>query len=168
MRASLTKLTPVAMPAVAPASAAHALAEASSEPDLVDAPVSPPSAAATPPEPAGPVSPPFIPDAVADEDSYLPRQALTVGPQPLSDVELPYPKFEGDTGHYVGRVTLYIDETGLVQRVQVDSGDLPPALEDVVRREFMAVRFEPGQAEGRAVRSRIRVEVRFDATPLKR
>ena len=46
--------------------------------------------------------------------------------------------------------------------LSVEGKALPQALEEAARSAFHGARFQPGQQEGRAVRSRIRVEVSFD------
>lgn len=104
-----------------------------------------------------------LPPGENGDDAYLSRSELTVPPVALEGADVPYPAFDGDEGHYVGRLWLFIDEAGVVQRVEVDQGELPPPLEAAVRQTFLAARFEPGQLNGRAVRSRIRIEVKFDA-----
>ncbi|BEP38039.1 hypothetical protein GmRootV59_50100 [Variovorax sp. V59] len=65
----------------------------------------------------------------------------------------------------VGILSLFIDEQGRVQRVDAEEPTLPPAFEQVAREAFMAAKFSPGEVEGRAVKSRQRVEVVFDYTP---
>ncbi len=61
-------------------------------------------------------------------------------------------------------MTLFIDETGAVVRVRCEGNTLPPAFEEAARNAFMNVRFRPGElADHGAVKSRIRVEVVFEA-----
>lgn len=100
------------------------------------------------------------------ENGYYPRAALTKGPQPLAPVNLPYPSFEGDTGNYRAEVALYIDENGVVQRIDVPEGVLPKALATAVRAAFSSTQFRPGELDGRPVRTLLKIEVRFDATPI--
>lgn len=103
----------------------------------------------------------------SDDDAYLPRSALTQGPEPLEQIELPYP----DTtpmGTFHAVLTLFIDETGQVRRVRVEEvgpDGLPPELEDVARQTFLSHRFTPGEQNGQAVRSQIRVGVDFSSEP---
>lgn len=96
------------------------------------------------------------------DDAYLPRSALTVPPVARSAIVVPYPVFEADTGHYAARLSLFIDETGSVRRVEIETEDLPEPLKIAVRDVFMSAEFQPGELDGRAVRSRLRVEVSFD------
>jgi len=128
-------------------------------------------AARTPLPEAMPMPPPAdtwlglaLPGVATDEDLYFPRALLSVPPAALDPVVIDYPRFDGDAGRYVAELSLFIDETGRVARVRVDSGSLPPALEDAARRAFTQARFRPGEAaEHGAVKSRIRIEVVFES-----
>lgn len=104
----------------------------------------------------------------SDFDTYLPRSVLSAGPSPVGIVDIPYPRFEGDTGRYRAEVTLFIDETGWVRRVDIETDALPPPLRAAVRQTFLATVFRPGEVSGVPVRSRLRLEVRFDTAPLPR
>jgi len=150
------------------------------KPGFTSGKVSPPAPAAEPTAPAlepvlaeaaqAPVDEPF-PQAAADgpaqqepgDGVYLPRSALTRAPQALGVVMLPYPAFDGDEGHYTAQLSLFIDEAGFVQRVEIPAGVLPPALESAVRQTFTGTRFRPGERDGHPVRSRIEIEVSFDS-----
>ncbi len=93
---------------------------------------------------------------------------LSVAPVPVSVVVIPFPEVEGPAERYVTRLLLFIDEFGKVVRVRVDGPSLPQALEEAARNAFLNARFSPGQVDGLAVRSRIRVEVTFEAANPKR
>ncbi len=101
-------------------------------------------------------------DASADpDDRYLPRSALSRAPAALQQVELPYPE-AAPLGQYRAVLTLFIDAQGRVRRVRAAPG-LPAALEEAARQAFLAANFSPGEVDGRAVRSQMRVEVEFSA-----
>lgn len=105
-----------------------------------------------------------LPGAAGDDDLYFPRSQLLVAPAAIDPVVIDYPRFDGDAGRYVAELSLFIDETGRVARIRVDSGSLPPALEDAARRAFTQARFRPGEAaEHGTVKSRIRIEVVFES-----
>ncbi len=125
-----------------------------------DVPVAEPvvTEAPAPPEPNW-----FFP-AVDADDSYLPRSMLSVAPSPTGPVVIDYPAFDGEQARYVSELSLFIDTSGRVLRVRVEGKALPQALEEAARSAFLGARFQPGQQEGRAVRSRIRVEVSFDTS----
>lgn len=75
------------------------------------------------------------------------------------------PPGEIASARLVGILSLFIDEQGRVQRVDAEEPTLPPAFEQVAREAFMAAEYSPGEVDGRAVKSRQRVEVVFDYTP---
>lgn len=103
-------------------------------------------------------------------DTYLSRDAVDQGPQPVSLIQIPYPEgvqpvvaSNGPSGQvHTGRLTLYIDENGAVRRVQVNSTELPEPFQEAARNAFLQARFVPGQRQGQAVKVRIDIEVSFD------
>lgn len=97
------------------------------------------------------------------EPVYLPRDVLTVPPKPISPVVIDYPTFDGEADHYTGEFDLFVDDSGGVVRVVSATPGLPGILGHAVRTAFLGAHFAPGEVEGRAVRSRIRIEVTFDS-----
>jgi len=97
-----------------------------------------------------------------NDDDYFHRSALSRAPQTIEPVVIDYPAIDKDEGHYRSELLLFIDENGRVVRVRVEGAALPPALEAAARSAFMSARFHAGQTDGRAVKSKIRVEVVFD------
>ncbi len=102
-----------------------------------------------------------------DEDAlYWPRSALSIPAQARERIELIAP--EGlPPGSYQGELTLFIDEDGTVRRVRVEKGNLPEWLHDIVRQQFLKTRFQAGERQGQAVRSRMRIAVEFETMHLK-
>jgi hypothetical protein len=94
---------------------------------------------------------------------YLPRTALSVAPKAREPVAIDYPFFDGEADHYVGEFDLFIDDTGSVTRVVTVTPHLPGILGGAVRAAFLSARFSPGEVNGHAVRSRMRIEVTFDS-----
>ena len=94
---------------------------------------------------------------------YLPRGALTVEPEPEVAIMIPYPREGPPLGRFSTDLALFIDESGAVQRVRFDGPRLPPLLEEVARKTFLAAHWRPGQFQGQAVRSLVRVEVTFES-----
>lgn len=124
-----------------------------------------------PPRPAKPTvaasasgSPATSPPASLDEglDEYLPRRALTRGPTPEQTVFVAYP--EGvPPGRWQLTLTLFIDTHGIVQHVRLAEANVPQALEDAARQAFLQTSYRPGEVEGQPVKSRIRIEIEFNA-----
>jgi periplasmic protein TonB len=104
-----------------------------------------------------------------EDDQFVARALLHVAPAPLAPVVLAFPARFSDGGRFVGELTLFIDETGVVVRVRSEGEALPPLLEQAARSAFMNVRFRPGElAEHGVVKSRIRIEVVFESdAPLR-
>lgn len=96
-------------------------------------------------------------------DDYYPRTELTVGPAPMGTVQIEYPAFDGERDFYSSELLLMIDETGVVSRVLLVGAPLPAPLEEAARSAFLQAPFMPGERNGQAVKSRIRVEVVFDS-----
>ena len=124
----------------------------------------PAALAATDVSPPLPVIGLLLPGVDSDED-YFPRALLSLVPSPIDAVQIDYPASVNDSSRHVSELTLFIDETGRVARVRVDGDALPPALEEAARNAFVNARFRAGEAQGRIVKSRIRIEVVFDGRP---
>jgi hypothetical protein len=111
---------------------------------------------AAPPAPAPPLQPPA-------EPVYVPRGQLTRAPQPLAEVDVPFPQDVSGLVDLRVQVSLFIDETGQVRRVQFDSAAVPPAFARAVVDTFTRARFSPGEIGRAPVPSQIRIEVEFHA-----
>ncbi|MBI1395592.1 MAG: TonB family protein [Betaproteobacteria bacterium] len=100
---------------------------------------------------------------VSDPEFY-PARALDVLPRPVGEITLHYPDAAA-TGGVSGTVTLLlkIDELGMVVDASVISADPPGYFEQAAIDSFRGTLFHPGRKNGRAVRSRLPVEVTFDA-----
>lgn len=90
-----------------------------------------------------------------DLDSY---------PQPLVPVQPVYPSSATDIS---GNVTLLlqVDEFGAVHQLSVVTAEPAGYFEEAALRAFQLARFAPAQREGRPVRSRIVIKVRFAPQP---
>jgi hypothetical protein len=79
----------------------------------------------------------------------------------LTQIVIPAPPADVSPEGPSGILALYIDEEGHVRKVEALEPKLPPAYERLVQEAFEAARYLPGQVDGRIVKSRIRIEVRF-------
>ncbi|MDO9236712.1 MAG: hypothetical protein Q7U28_11880 [Aquabacterium sp.] len=149
------------------------VAQAETQPELHAEPLAAQSAEATPtPEtqatqetPAPPTSANTAHPAPGVDD-YLPRPLLSAPPVVRTPVLMAAPPGETEIARRVGTLSLFIDEHGQVHHIVANEPRLPIAFEQAARDAFMAAHFSPGQLEGQAVKSRIRVEVVFDNTPI--
>jgi protein TonB len=98
------------------------------------------------------------------DPEYLPARLLDMLPRPVAEVSPRYPE-QAATQDLSGVVTLllYIDELGIVTDVTVLSAEPPGYFEEAAVESFRNALFQPGQRDGRAVKSRLAVEVSFDA-----
>lgn len=94
---------------------------------------------------------------------YVPRELLTTVPEPTKPLGIPYPITGPAEGRFTTVLALFIDESGAVRRVRLDGPLLPPALDAAARDAFLRARWQPGQVDGRLVKSLIRVEVVFES-----
>ncbi len=113
-----------------------------------------------------------LPYALPREDDYFRRAELTVPAEPLGQIDIPDPgpRVLPDAGSAVQAVvlTLLIGESGRVDRIIVETDRVPEALESAARKAFEQARFVPGQINGKPVKSRMRIEVRFEAIDVRR
>lgn len=98
---------------------------------------------------------------------YIPRPLLSAPPAPTSTVLIKTPLISVEPQRVVGVLSLYINEYGAVDHVASTGDELPPAFEQAAIAAFQHITFTPGQLDGQAVKSRIKVEVVFDNTPLE-
>lgn len=93
---------------------------------------------------------------------YFELRELSQRPQLVSlvEVEAVTDVHPTQPGHLLARVL--IGEQGHVDHVLIDESDLPAAFEQAAIDAFLQGRYTPGQVDGRAVRSQIRIEVSYD------
>ena len=105
--------------------------------------------------------------ATARWDDYLPRSLLTITPSPREAIALDYPADGPAVGRFLLTLTLYIDETGAVRRVDVASDEpVPDALRQAAQAAFAGRRFSPGELASGVVKSRIRIEALYESLAL--
>jgi protein TonB len=119
------------------------------------------------PEPA-PSTPGYLDDRrlpdvdipVLVDPTWYTAKDLDLYPQPLAPVEPAHPASVPDIA---GEVTLLlsIDEFGVVQELSVVTAEPAGHFEQPALQAFNGVRFAPAQRDGRPVRSRIVLKVRF-------
>lgn len=124
---------------------------------------------ATPPMAAGPeqldsTTPPStgIRPSCDPSQTYLPSSRLSKKPRVIRDLASRDPhelKGRPESGRLLAE--LCVEEDGLVSQVTILESDLPLVFSDVVVRNFGQVVFSPGEIDGHAVRSALRIEVRF-------
>lgn len=104
------------------------------------------------------------PAAAPARTTYFPTRALDVRPGIKTRIQPEYPQSaarQGLSGKVVLR--LYIDEKGIVERVETLSAQPPGVFERSAERAFSAARFSPGMKNKRPVRTQMTIEVSFDS-----
>ena len=143
-----------------PADAAQAAPPASppKPPDArIEAKPEPPRATAPASSPAGGIEVPLIRDP-----TYYPAKQLDVYPQPLAPVRLDYPD-SAASARIDGRllVLLLIDEFGMVNDASVVEAQPEGYFEEAALAVFRSARFSPAQRQGRPVKSRVLLQVKY-------
>lgn len=116
------------------------------------------------PSPTTPVA--LTAGELSGDSAYIPRPLLTVPPVPQEPVIMTPPKGAFEAARISGILSLYIDEQGRVHHIAANGAPMPPEFEEAARQTFSALTFRPGILDGAAVKSRIRIEVVFDNTPV--
>jgi hypothetical protein len=110
-------------------------------------------------------APPPAPAPSPAPDVYLPRNALSIAPRPQNIIDIAFPPGLSTPGQHEVTLALYIDENGHVREVKPLSHGFRQDLFDAARVAFLDARFSPGEVNGRAVKSFIRVTVVSEETP---
>lgn len=95
--------------------------------------------------------------------TYYPARELDVYPAPRAPLRFDYP--ERAAHEHVGgsvSIMLLLDEAGAIDGVTVVAAEPPGYFEDRVRAAFAAARFFPARKDGRAVKSRVLINVNYD------
>lgn len=106
---------------------------------------------------------PEIAPLVFDESLYARAAELTTRPTAAQYIQVPYPREAVQPGILHAVLAIFIDEDGTVARVKLQQGSLPPAYERAAMEAFANARFNPGHIGDTPVKSRLVVEVDFDA-----
>ena len=100
-------------------------------------------------------------------DTWYVSSELDVRAEPLTEVRLHYP--EAVAGQPVAgrvRVRLFIDEVGIVRRIQIASSVPEGVFDDAARAGWQDVRFRPARKNGVAVKSQKLIELTFQPGPM--
>ena len=121
------------------------------------------------PEP-NPVDPPSSSSAIyfdlplIRDPTYYPAKQLDVYPLPLTEVKFDYPE-SAAAERIDGRLLmlLLIDEFGVVNEASVVEAHPEGYFEESALAVFRATRFSPAQKQGRPVKSRVLMQVRYES-----
>lgn len=114
-----------------------------------------PATAAQPPLPEGLISLPG--------PYYFPPQELNRKPQVVAPISLEYPENAPPVTRNHVVLRLLISESGNVDRIIVETADVPKELELLARQAFAQAKFQPGLRDDSPVRSQMLVEITFES-----
>ncbi|MFN3914928.1 MAG: energy transducer TonB [Aquabacterium sp.] len=109
-----------------------------------------------------PSMPPLLAQGAHQEAPFWRRHEVDQGPIPLHPVIIPYPDGVQVAQVVRGIITLYIDELGVVRRVEPKDRTLAPAMVQAARDAFLQARFQPALRQQAPARVQIDIEVQFD------
>jgi len=98
------------------------------------------------------------------ESEYVTPDQLSKRPAALGTVSVPYPDVEHPNEVARVTLTLFINERGTVDRVRLETPDVPAPFADAARETFRTATFDPGSIEGHAVKSQLQIEVDFESS----
>lgn len=103
-------------------------------------------------------------DRVASTDNgllpyYHPPGELSAKPQAATEIRLADTEALADVQSGSLVLELFINETGRLDRVRVESGSLPESFQEIVAETFRQALFTPGMKNHIPVKSRLRIEV---------
>lgn len=100
--------------------------------------------------------------ALPAPDKFYPPDELDASPRPAEDLSFSYPS--DGIAHRTGfmQLTLFIDESGKLERVERGDTDLPQMFADSVEVELRNVRYFPGQIGNQPVKSQLVLRIDFD------
>jgi hypothetical protein len=79
--------------------------------------------------------------------------------RPAQDIDLEPPELLGVPGQGKLILVLWINESGTVDRVETASSQVADTTEKVIAEQFRRAVFSPAQLDGKAVKSRMKIEV---------
>lgn len=93
---------------------------------------------------------------------YYPTSFLTVGPQPLDEVDLDPPRTRPIVASGKVILRLWINPLGQTAKVVVESTQLPDVFVEVAIAAFEGLRFKPGELHSQKVGAVMRIEITYD------
>lgn len=91
---------------------------------------------------------------------YFDAEEVTSRAAALDEIDFELPELSQIGGSGKAILMLYINETGLVDKVEVEStGDIDRELTNAVARQFGKTTFQPATIDNAPVKSRMRIEI---------
>jgi len=109
-----------------------------------------------------------VPMVIPANTAYFRRSELTLPPVLQDEPLIDAPEEMGNGKKKGGKLVLrlFVNASGEVDRVTVDSSSSPTAFEEAAVAAFLPLRFRPGEIDGVAVSSQVVFEIDFDKQAL--
>lgn len=95
---------------------------------------------------------------------YWAPDKLSVKPEALMEIFIPWPESSLVVGVRQEKLSVFVDEFGVVADVVPDGRQLTPAMLLAAKNAFLSAQFRPGKRNGRNVKSILRVLVVFESS----
>lgn len=99
-------------------------------------------------------------------DGYLPVDGLDQKPEMIDGLPIDPPELRSHPEGGTLVMTLLINDAGFVDRAVLEKSTLPDPFVEATQQGMALVRFTPGIKNGHPVKSRIRLEIRYQDTNL--
>lgn len=90
---------------------------------------------------------------------YYGPQEVSERARPAESIDLEPPELRGIPGRGKLILILWINEDGKVDRVETESSQIADTMAKVISEQFRRATFTPAQLDGKAVKSRMKIEV---------
>jgi protein TonB len=99
--------------------------------------------------------------ALPAPDKWYTASEVDVRAEPITEIRLRYPRELAERVHGTVRVRVFIDEGGVVRKLQIDSSEPPGLFDEAAKQGWQDVRFSPARRNGVAVKSQKLIELTF-------
>ena len=97
-------------------------------------------------------------------DKWYLASEVDVRAEPITEIRLRYPPDLTDRVTGTVRVRVFIDEGGVVRKLQIAASDPPGLFDEAAKQGWQDVRFSPARRNGVAVKSQKLIELTFTPT----
>ena len=102
--------------------------------------------------------------ALPAPDKWYLASEVDVRAEPITEIQLRYPSELTERVTGTVRVRVFIDEGGVVRKLQIAASDPPGLFDEAAKQGWQDVRFSPARRNGVAVKSQKLIELTFTPT----
>jgi len=104
--------------------------------------------------------------ALPAPDKWYTASEVDVRAEPITEIRLRYPPELSERIIGTVRVRVFIDEGGVVRKLQIAAADPPGLFDEAAKQGWQDVRFSPARRNGIAVKSQKLIELTFTPTTI--